>query len=233
VVSAPPSVSISSANSSGIPPIILFRFLLNTLNGLTNDCVAIPPRKPYRSIRMVLAPFRAAAIAAIRPAGPPPQTATSYLTGRMPPCALPRELSVSRLMPLPGAPPSGFAPFAGPAAAIAGGAAATASPAVAAPRNLRASRRLQAVVCFVFSLAAGFSALIGFRCLPEVWRCLPYDSIQTRCAHFAHAAPGASGRANRDSHPKDTPHGGATPCAQIIPRLAHARPRPERAPSKP
>lgn len=93
-------------------------------------------------------------------------------------------LSSSRLMPIPGALPEEFAPFNGPSAAIADGPAAAARPAVAAPRNLSASRRLKAAACFVFSLFAWFSALILLRLLSDAWLCLPYGSIQPCCPNL-------------------------------------------------
>lgn len=50
--------------------------LWNVKNG--RPVAAIPPRKLYLSNRSVFALFRAAAIAATKPAGPPPATTTSY-----------------------------------------------------------------------------------------------------------------------------------------------------------
>ena len=47
-------------------------------NSFIIAAVAVPPRKPLRSIRRVLAPCRAAPMAAPSPAGPPPATTTSY-----------------------------------------------------------------------------------------------------------------------------------------------------------
>src|SRR5690606_1881318 len=47
-------------------------------NVLKPAAVPAPPRKPYRSIRLVERPLRPAAIAEAMPAGPPPSTTTSY-----------------------------------------------------------------------------------------------------------------------------------------------------------
>ena len=44
-----------------------------------SDAVAVPPRYPNCSMSSVLAPFRPLAMAADRPAGPPPTMTTSYL----------------------------------------------------------------------------------------------------------------------------------------------------------
>ncbi len=49
----------------------------NPLMHAINEAVAVPPRYPNRSTSVVLAPLRAAAIAAVSPAGPPPATTTS------------------------------------------------------------------------------------------------------------------------------------------------------------
>ncbi|MNR06780.1 hypothetical protein D3C85_1228690 [compost metagenome] len=43
----------------------------------SNPVVQTPPKQPYASIKIVLAPFLPAEIAAAIPAGPPPQTITS------------------------------------------------------------------------------------------------------------------------------------------------------------
>src|SRR6476469_6136433 len=70
---APCSRARREKNSRGKPT--------SSLAGMTirpmAEPVAVPPRKPARSIRRVFAPLRAAAMAAARPATPPPQTRTS------------------------------------------------------------------------------------------------------------------------------------------------------------
>src|SRR5689334_985885 len=70
---APCSFANREKNSRGNPT--------SSLAGMTirpmAEPVAVPPRKPARSIRRVFAPLRAAATAAAMPATPPPQTRTS------------------------------------------------------------------------------------------------------------------------------------------------------------
>ncbi len=75
---APPIDSNRLTNSQGIPPMTSSFLSANTLIGATYPIVAIPPKKPYRSTIAVFAPCRAAAIAAMNPAGPPPAITTSY-----------------------------------------------------------------------------------------------------------------------------------------------------------
>ena len=75
--SAPPSSAALVISSNGMPPMCCLPKWRNSLIGVTRALVAMPPTKPYRSMSSVLAPLRAAAVAATRPAGPPPHTMTS------------------------------------------------------------------------------------------------------------------------------------------------------------
>src|SRR5262249_2534446 len=48
------------------------------MSGMTSEAVALPPRNPWRSVRITCAPALAAPRAAPSPAGPPPPTSTSH-----------------------------------------------------------------------------------------------------------------------------------------------------------
>ena len=63
----------SSSLSSAMIPVLL----PESITQATRPAVQMPPRQPFRSRSIVLAPARAAASADATPAGPPPQTTTS------------------------------------------------------------------------------------------------------------------------------------------------------------
>ena len=81
-VMAPPRAARRSTNSQGRPSTIRFPAKLNLEIGPTSPAVAMPPGNPNDSTSRTFAPCRAAAIAAINPAGPPPTTHTPVFNVR-------------------------------------------------------------------------------------------------------------------------------------------------------